>query len=152
MIRSALHGNAIPVYGEGANVRDWLYVEDHARALVMLLENGCPGQTYNVGGGAEKSNLSLVKTICDLLDQIKPRKDGSSYNDLISFVTDRPGHDFRYAIDSSRIQKELGWRPEETFTTGIKKTVNWYLRNQAWVEQVLKSNYQGERLGLGGRQ
>ena len=149
VIRKAITAASIPVYGAGNNVRDWLYVDDHARALLMLLENGRPGRTYNVGGCNEKSNLAVVKAICNVLDRIHPRKDQISYNEQISFVADRPGHDFRYAIDSSRIQTELGWKPEETFASGLEKTVQWYLNNQLWVETVLDSKYQGERLGLG---
>jgi len=151
VIRKALNNQDIPVYGSGRNIRDWLYVDDHASALILILNRGLSGRTYNVGGGgdSEKSNLSLVSAICSDLDRIRPRRNGNSYSDLISFVADRPGHDYRYAIDSSRIQKELGWQPEQTFTSGLEKTVRWYLTNQKWVDGVMRSQYDGERLGLG---
>ena len=141
---------SIPVYGSGSNVRDWLYVDDHARALLLILKKGLSGRTYNVGGAAERTNLSVVQAVCHCLDQRQPRKNGNSYADLISFVPDRPGHDFRYAIDSARIQNELGWQPQETFLSGLEKTVQWYLDHQDWVTAVLGTQYYGQRLGLGG--
>jgi dTDP-glucose 4,6-dehydratase len=149
VIGKALHDESIPVYGSGDNVRDWLYVDDHARALLLILKKGLSGRTYNVGGAAERTNLSVVTAVCNCLDQRQPRKNGNSYADLISFVPDRPGHDFRYAIDSTRIQNELGWKPKETFLSGIEKTVQWYLDRQDWVTAVLGTEYHGQRLGLG---
>jgi dTDP-glucose 4,6-dehydratase len=149
VIGKALNGESIPVYGAGNNVRDWLYVEDHARALLLILEKGLVGATYNVGGAAEKTNLFVVQAVCNCLDQRYPQKNRASYSDFISFVPDRPGHDFRYAIDSTRIQKELGWQPRETFLSGLEKTVQWYLDNQDWVTAVLGAEYCGQRLGLG---
>ena len=150
VIGKALHDESIPVYGSGSNVRDWLYVDDHARALLLILKKGLSGRTYNVGGAAEKTNLSVVQAICHCLDQQQPRKNGDSYANLISFVPDRPGHDFRYAIDSTRIQDELGWQPHETFSSGLEKTVQWYLEHQDWVTAVLETQYYGQRLGLRG--
>jgi dTDP-glucose 4,6-dehydratase len=149
VIRKALHDESIPIYGSGSNIRDWLYVDDHARALLLILMKGLSGETYNVGGTAERTNLSVVQSVCYCLDQLQPRSDGNSYADLISFVPDRPGHDFRYAIDSTRIQNDLGWQPRETFLSGLEKTVQWYLDHQDWVQTVLGSKYQGQRLGLG---
>ena len=148
VILKALQKEQIPVYGKGDNVRDWLYVDDHARALLRVLERGSPGETYNIGGHNEKKNLEVVHTICDTLDEVMPKKDGGSYRDQITFVTDRPGHDFRYAIDASKVKQKLGWIPEETFESGIKKTIDWYLNNMDWVEAVTKKNYNLERLGL----
>ena len=150
VIGKALHDEAIPVYGSGSNVRDWLYVDDHARALLLILKKGLSSRTYNVGGAAERTNLSVVEAVCHCLDERQPRKNGNSYADLISFVPDRPGHDFRYAIDSARIQDELGWQPQETFLSGLEKTVQWYLDHQDWVTAVLGTQYHGQRLGLGG--
>ena len=150
VIGKALHDESIPVYGSGSNVRDWLYVDDHARALLLILKKGLSGRTYNVGGAAEKTNLSVVQAICHCLDQQQPRKNGDSYANLISFVPDRPGHDFRYAIDSTRIQDELGWQSRETFSSGLEKTVQWYLEHQDWVTTVLGTQYYGQRLGLRG--
>lgn len=138
VILKALQGNDIPVYGTGENVRDWLFVDDHARALLRVAEEGLPGETYNVGGHNEKKNLEVVHTICDTLDELVPKD--AKYKEQISFVTDRPGHDFRYAIDASKIEKELGWPPEETFASGIKKTIQWYLDNMDWVEAVTDKN------------
>jgi dTDP-glucose 4,6-dehydratase len=132
MIVKALAGEPLPVYGEGDQVRDWLFVEDHVRALQTVFERGAPGRTYNVGGNNEKQNLEVVKTVCAILDELHPRADGTSYAEQISYVADRPGHDKRYAIDASRIRDELGWTPAETFETGIAKTVAWYLANEAW--------------------
>jgi dTDP-glucose 4,6-dehydratase len=147
VINSAIRGKSLPVYGDGMNVRDWLYVEDHCKALRLLLENGRPGETYNIGGNSEKTNIEIVRTICSLLDELRPRKDGRSYSEQINFVTDRPGHDRRYAIDATKIFRELGWRPENTFGSGIRRTVEWYLENQDWVDNILTGQYRMERLG-----
>lgn len=147
VILKALQGKEIPVYGSGENVRDWLYVDDHARALLKVLKKGLPGETYNVGGHNEKQNIEVVNIICDTLNQLAAT--GSDYKEQISFVKDRPGHDFRYAIDASKIERDLGWRPEETFETGIKKTIQWYLDNIDWCEAVTVNNYDLERLGTG---
>ncbi|MCG8910869.1 dTDP-glucose 4,6-dehydratase [Pseudomonas sp. DP-17] len=141
VIRNALAGEALPIYGDGQQIRDWLYVKDHCSAIRRVLESGLPGETYNVGGWNEKSNLDVVHHICDTLDQESPRNDGRSYRQQISFVKDRPGHDRRYAIDATRLERELGWKPAETFETGIAKTVRWYLDNQAWVESVASGAY-----------
>lgn len=141
IIHNALNGSPLPVYGDGQQVRDWLYVTDHCSAIRRVLENGKLGETYNVGGWNEKTNLEVVHTVCSLLDELNPRKDGKSYSTQITFVTDRPGHDRRYAIDASRLERELGWRPAETFDTGIRKTVQWYLDNQAWVSNVTSGAY-----------
>ncbi len=149
MILNALEGKPLPVYGKGDNVRDWLYVEDHAEALLLVLEKGRLGETYNIGGHNEKQNIEVVHTICDIVDQLKPNKQLGSRRTLIKYVTDRPGHDMRYAIDAAKIQKELGWTPKETFETGITKTVQWYLDNlEGWCQRVKDGTYQGERLGL----
>ncbi len=145
VIQKAVAGQPIPVYGKGANVRDWLYVDDHARALVTAFEKGAPGETYNVGGHNEKTNLDVVQTICRLLDEKHPAR--APHERLITFVTDRPGHDFRYAIDASKIERDLGWTPRETFETGLAKTVEWYLDHQEWIEQVTADRYALERLG-----
>jgi len=145
VILNALEGKALPVYGKGNQIRDWLYVEDHARALVLVATTGKVGETYNIGGHNEKQNIEVVESICEVLDQIKP-KDGS-YKDQITFVNDRPGHDMRYAIDSSKIQKELDWTPKETFESGISKTIQWYLNNQEWCRHVQDGSYLRERLG-----
>lgn len=147
MILNALEGKPLPVYGKGDQIRDWLYVEDHARALYKVVTEGKPGETYNIGGHNEKQNIEVVHTICDILQQLRPQE--RSYRDLITFVQDRPGHDMRYAIDASKIQKELGWAPEETFETGIRKTVQWYLDNLDWCQRVQDGSYQRERLGAG---
>ena len=146
MILNALAGKPLPVYGKGNQIRDWLFVEDHARALVVVATSGKIGETYNIGGHNEKQNIDVVHTICDILDEVKPKAEGS-YRDLVTSVADRPGHDMRYAIDASKIEKELGWTPQETFESGIKKTVEWYLNNTAWWQAVLDGSYQGERLG-----
>lgn len=149
MILSALAGKPLPVYGNGQQIRDWLYVEDHARALVKVAAEGVPGETYNIGGHNEKANIDVVKTICTLLDELRPRMvDGKPqpYADLITFVTDRPGHDVRYAIDATKIERELGWTPAETFETGLRKTVQWYLDNESWWQDVLNGNYRLERI------
>jgi len=152
IILNAIAGKALPVYGDGQQIRDWLYVEDHARALYLVATQGQPGETYNIGGHNERKNLDVVTTICDLLEELVPVKPTgiSQYRDLITFVTDRPGHDLRYAIDASKIQRELGWTPCETFESGIRKTVEWYLANETWWKHVLDGSYQGERLGLQG--
>ncbi|WP_422731271.1 dTDP-glucose 4,6-dehydratase [Leclercia pneumoniae] len=139
VILNALDGKALPIYGKGDQIRDWLYVEDHARALYIVATQGMPGETYNIGGHNEKQNLDVVHTICDLLDEIVPKK--GSYRDQITYVTDRPGHDRRYAIDAAKISAELGWKPQETFESGIRKTVEWYLSNQEWVNNVKSGAY-----------
>ena len=146
-IQNALAGKPLPVYGRGENVRDWLYVDDHADALLTVLDRGAPGETYNVGGHNEWRNLDVVRAICATVDALAPDPAGPRER-LVQFVADRPGHDLRYAIDSSRIQRELGWRPRETFETGLRKTVEWYMANQAWCERVQSGAYRGERLGL----
>lgn len=147
IIQKALAGEPLPVYGDGLNVRDWLYVGDHCSAIRHVLEGGRMGETYNVGGNAERENLTVVKAICALLDERRPLADGRKRESLITFVTDRPGHDRRYAIDSSKLQSELGWRPSQTFETGIQQTVEWYLSNMDWVSRVLDGSYRMERLG-----
>ena len=141
MLSNAVKGKPLPIYGKGDNVRDWLYVDDHAKALRRVFEQGRPGETYNIGGNAEKTNLEVVDTLCDLLDRAHPRADGRSYREQKTFVADRPGHDQRYAIDAGKIRRELGWTPHESFDTGLAKTVNWYLANQAWVEHVQSGEY-----------
>lgn len=146
VILNALEGKPLPVYGKGDQVRDWLYVEDHARALYKVVTEGEPGQTYNIGGSNEKRNIDVVLTICDILQEIRPQKE--SYRDLINYVTDRPGHDVRYAIDAAKIRRDLNWMPEETFETGIRKTVHWYLSNLDWCRRVQTGSYQRERLGV----
>jgi dTDP-glucose 4,6-dehydratase len=149
MIQQALAGKALPVYGTGANVRDWLYVDDHARAIRTAFEQGTTGATYLVGGNAERTNLDVVRTLCDLLDDRLGRTGSRSTHQLITFVKDRPGHDFRYAIDASATRDQLGWAPQETFESGIARTVDWYLANRAWSERVTSGAYRMERLGLG---
>jgi dTDP-glucose 4,6-dehydratase len=148
MIIKGLASQALPVYGDGRNIRDWLYVEDHARALTLVLERGMVGETYNVGGHNERTNLHVVETICDLLDELSPSEAGARRR-LITFVADRPGHDKRYAIDASKLERELGWRAEENFETGIAKTVQWYLNNEYWWRPILARGYTAGRLGLG---
>jgi dTDP-glucose 4,6-dehydratase len=150
VILNALKGKALPVYGEGKQIRDWLFVEDHARALVKVVMEGEIGETYNIGGHNEKQNIEVVKTICSILDELRPEHPNtiSSYAELITYVADRPGHDARYAIDASKIKRELGWVPEESFDSGIRKTVEWYLNNEDWWSRILDGSYQGERLGL----
>lgn len=150
MILNALQGKPLPVYGKGNQVRDWLFVEDHARALVEVATKGVVGETYNIGGHNEKQNIEVVKTVCRLLDELSPSEHAhiDVYEELITFVKDRPGHDVRYAIDASKIESELGWRPQETFESGLRKTVEWYLSNEAWWRAVLDGSYQGQRLGL----
>jgi dTDP-glucose 4,6-dehydratase len=145
MILNALEGKPLPIYGDGANVRDWLYVEDHCRGILTVLRHGRPGEKYNLGGRSERTNLQVVDTICDLLEEEMP---GVSYRDLKTFVADRPGHDRRYAIDDSKIRHELGWEPRHDFTTGMRATVRWYLANRAWCEAVQAGKYDRERLGL----
>jgi dTDP-glucose 4,6-dehydratase len=151
VILNALEGKPLPVYGDGKQIRDWLYVDDHARALLTVLETGKIGETYNIGGHNEKENITVVRTICDILEECHPQKPGSlaKYQDLITFVKDRPGHDLRYAIDATKIANELGWTPKETFDTGLKKTVQWYLANLDWCRHVQDGSYRRERLGLG---
>ncbi|MDA8613514.1 dTDP-glucose 4,6-dehydratase [Gammaproteobacteria bacterium] len=149
VILNALHGKPLPIYGDGSQIRDWLYVEDHAKALIKVATDGRIGETYNIGGHNEKTNLEVVETICDLLEELAPQKPQgvNRYKDLITFVIDRPGHDARYAIDAGKIQRELGWNPEETFQTGLRKTIGWYLDNRDWWERVLSGAYRLERLG-----
>jgi dTDP-glucose 4,6-dehydratase len=146
MVLNALHGQPLPVYGDGANIRDWLYVEDHARALDLILKKGVPGQTYNVGGRNERRNIDVVKQVCACLDVLRASE--QPHNRLISYVTDRPGLDRRYAIDATKIENELGWRAEETFETGIEKTVNWYFERTDWWKPLRDNVYRGQRLGL----
>jgi len=146
MIINAIEGKPLPVYGKGENIRDWLYVEDHAAALLLVAREGGVGQSYNVGGNNEWRNIDVVHAICDLMNEFSPSSGG--YRDLITYVTDRPGHDLRYAIDSQKIQRELGWRPQEQFETGLRKTVKWYLDNRNWWEAVRSGSYRGERLGV----
>jgi dTDP-glucose 4,6-dehydratase len=161
MILNALEGKSLPVYGKGNQIRDWLYVEDHARALVLVATKGKVGETYNIGGHNEKKNIEVVKTICAVLEELAPSKNNPnidsyscelgntlSYSKLIKYVADRPGHDRRYAIDATKIQKELGWTPQETFESGIRKTVQWYLDHQAWCRHVQDGSYQRQRLGI----
>ena len=145
-ILRGLAGKLMPVYGKGENVRDWLFVEDHARALIKVIQEGRVGEVYNIGGTAERRNIDVVTAICDLLDEMAPA--GRPHRDLISFVTDRPGHDLRYAIDASKIRNELGWRPRESFETGLAKTVRWYLDNETWWQRILSGTYQTQRLGI----
>ena len=154
IILNALHGKALPVYGDGSQIRDWLYVEDHARALFKVVNEGALGETYNIGGHNEKRNIEVVETICELLEELAPenansRASGKGFKDLIAFVKDRPGHDVRYAIDASKIQRELGWVPQETFESGIRKTVQWYLANPQWWQRVLSGDYKLDRIGGG---
>lgn len=141
VIHNALAGKPLPVYGDGQQVRDWLYVEDHCSAIRQVLRAGQIGETYNVGGGNQRVNLDVVRTLCRILDELRPRSDGKSYQEQIAFVKDRPGHDRRYAIDATKIERELGWRPAETFETGTRKTVRWYLDNQPWVQNVTSGTY-----------
>jgi len=151
VILNAIAGKPLPIYGKGDQVRDWLFVDDHARALYKVAKEGVIGETYNIGGHNEKQNIEVVKTICELLEEMRPEKPQgvAHYRDLITHVADRPGHDVRYAIDASKIQRKLGWQPEETFDSGIRKTVRWYLDNAAWWQRVLDGSYQMQRLGLG---
>lgn len=149
VILNAIHGKPLPIYGDGLQIRDWLYVEDHAKSLIKVVTEGDIGETYNIGGHNEKTNLEVVETICDLLEELAPVKplEVNNYRDLITFVRDRPGHDARYAIDASKIERELGWVPEETFETGLRKTVQWYLDNRGWWARVLSGAYRLDRLG-----
>ena len=148
VILKALAGEPLPVYGQGLNVRDWLYVDDHARALSLVFETGRAGETYNIGGRCERANIEVVRQICALLDARRPRADGRPYHEQIAFVADRPGHDLRYAIDAGKIERELGWTPSETFESGLEKTVLWYLENEAWWRAIQARSYAGQRLGL----
>lgn len=151
MILNALAGKPLPVYGDGSQIRDWLYVEDHARALCKVVTNGQVGETYNIGGHNEQRNLTVVRTICSLLEELVPHPQGpGGYERLITFVSDRPGHDTRYAIDASKIERELGWKPIETFESGLRKTVRWYLDNKRWWQRVLDGSYRLERIGIQG--
>jgi dTDP-glucose 4,6-dehydratase len=148
VIQKAMAGEPLPVYGDGMNIRDWLFVGDHCSAIRRVLDGGRVGETYNVGGNAERTNITVVKTICALLDAKRPLPDGRKHESLITYVKDRPGHDRRYAIDSSKLQRELGWQPSHTFESGIEATVDWYLANQPWVQRVLDGSYRMERLGV----
>ena len=148
MIQNALEGRALPIYGDGLNVRDWLYVRDHTTAIRLVLDRGQVGETYNVGGLNEQPNIAVVDTLCALLDELRPRADGTSYTTLKTFVADRPGHDRRYAIDCAKITRELGWQPAESFATGLRKTVEWYLENQVWCADISSGKYRQERLGV----
>ncbi len=146
IVQKALAGEALPIYGKGDNIRDWLYVDDHVKALWKIVTEGVVGESYNVGGHNEKTNIDVVHTMCGILDELRPRQDGKSYAEQITFVADRPGHDRRYAIDATKIDKELGWTPDETFETGFKRTIEWYLDNAEWVKKV-SEDYSGQRLG-----
>ena len=148
MIINCLHRKPLPVYGKGENVRDWLFVTDHCEAIHTVLTSGQVGETYNIGGNNEIKNIDVVLTICSLLDEMSPREDGSKYSKLITYVQDRPGHDFRYAIDATKINQELGWSPKESFETGIRKTIDWYLNNREWWQEIQDNTYQQERLGV----
>jgi len=148
MILNALDGKPLPIYGTGQNVRDWLFVEDHCRAIWHVIGHGVPGQMYNVGGNSEKTNLEVVDTLCALLDELLPESQHRPHAQLKTFVADRPGHDWRYAIDASKIREQLGWQPQETFETGMRLTVQWYLEHRDWCEQVKQGSYEGQRLGL----
>ena len=148
MIMNAVAGKPLPIYGDGLNIRDWLYVEDHCRAIQTVLARGRPGEVYNIGGHNELTNLEIVDTLCDLLDELLPDSPHHPHRGLKRFVKDRPGHDRRYAIDAGKIQRELGWVPQETFQTGIHKTVSWYLEHREWCGRVMDGSYQGERLGV----
>ncbi len=148
IIYNAVNGKSLPIYGKGSNIRDWLYVEDHCRAIEFVLDKGTPGEVYNVGGNNEKTNLEVVQTICNLLDELLPGSPYRPHHNLITYVADRPGHDLRYAIDATKISQLLGWEPLETFETGLRKTVQWYLSNQEWTARVMDGSYMGERLGL----
>jgi len=141
MILNARSGKPLPVYGDGKNVRDWLYVEDHCHAVSVVLERGRPGETYNIGGWNEKPNIEIVETVCSILDQACPQDPVVPHRNLITFVKDRPGHDRRYAMDARKIERDLGWKPRETFETGIRKTIDWYLKNDAWVKGVTGGEY-----------
>ena len=148
MILNCLEEKPLPVYGTGENIRDWLYVEDHCDAIYTILQKGTIGETYNVGGNNEIKNIQIVEVICDILNDIHPAGSGKSYHELINFVKDRPGHDFRYAIDASKLKKEIGWEPKESFNTGIQKTIEWYLKNEEWWKTIQENTYKQERLGI----
>jgi len=148
MILNCLEEKPLPVYGTGENIRDWLYVEDHCDAIYTILQKGTIGETYNVGGNNEIKNIQIVEVICDVLNDIHPAGSGKSYHELINFVKDRPGHDFRYAIDASKLKKEIGWEPKESFNTGIQKTIEWYLKNEEWWKTIQENTYKQERLGI----
>ena len=148
MIINCLHGKPLPVYGKGENVRDWLFVRDHCEAILTVLRKGKVGETYNIGGNNEIKNIDVIQIVCDVLDEILPRDNGLVYSELIHYVTDRPGHDFRYAIDSTKIEKELGWSPIESFETGVRKTIQWYLDNRIWWKSIQDNTYRQERLGV----
>lgn len=148
VILKALSGDSIPVYGKGENVRDWLYVTDHCEALLKVVSCGKPGETYNIGGNNEQTNLALVQLLCTHLDELRPREDGRSYQDQITFVKDRPGHDLRYAIDATKIREELGWKPRQDHSSGFRKTIRWYLEHEAWWQDILSGEYRLERLGI----
>jgi dTDP-glucose 4,6-dehydratase len=148
MITNAIDGHELPVYGTGKNIRDWLHVEDHARALLAILRDGRPGESYNVGGHNERTNLEVVEAICEHLTAALPAADGCSYRDLVRFVPDRPGHDLRYAIDPSKVNAEIGWRPTESFTSGLEKTVAWYIANESWWRPLRRQGHGTRRLGL----
>ena len=148
MILNCLEEKPLPVYGTGENIRDWLYVEDHCDAIYTILQKGTIGETYNVGGNNEIKNIQIVEVICDILNDIRPAGSGKSYHELINFVKDRPGHDFRYAIDASKLKKEIGWEPKESFNTGIQKTIEWYLKNEEWWKIIQENTYKQERLGI----
>lgn len=146
IVLNAIEGKTLPVYGKGENVRDWLFVEDHARALATILERAAPGETYLIGGGAERTNLEVVGQVCDLVDEMSPRQGGGSRRALIGFVEDRPGHDLRYAVDCSKLERQLGWRPSVSFEEGLARTVRWYLDREDWWRPI-RARYAGERLG-----
>ena len=148
MIANCLEGKPLPVYGKGENIRDWLYVKDHCDAIDTVLRQGQIGETYNIGGNTEIRNIDIVKSICFILDELRPRSNGDPYQNLITYVKDRPGHDYRYAIDASKIKNDLGWKPKETFETGIRKTIKWYLDNEVWWKRIQNGTYNQERLGL----
>ena len=148
MIINCLSNKSLPVYGKGENIRDWLYVEDHCKAINLILQEGAIGDTYNIGGNNEISNLNIVESICTILDKLKPSNSGKSYKQLISFVKDRPGHDFRYAINTTKIKKDLNWEPKETFDSGLTKTIKWYLENENWWKKIQKNIYKQERIGV----
>ena len=148
MILNSMKEKELPVYGKGENIRDWLYVEDHCDAIQTVLTKGKLGETYNIGGNNEIKNIDIVKTICEKMNELAPRAENGKYEDLITYVTDRPGHDFRYAIDASKIRDDLDWKPKESFTTGINKTIQWYLDNEAWWKAIQDNTYQQERLGV----
>ena len=147
MILNCLSEKSLPIYGDGKNIRDWLYVEDHCDAIYTVLQNGTIGDTYNIGGNNEIQNIQIINTICSIMDELKPRENGETYSQLITYVKDRPGHDFRYAIDASKIKNDLNWVPKENFETGIKKTIHWYLENEQWWKDIQDNTYQQERLG-----